>query len=184
MAAGGWNFAEVWEAVADTLPDAPAQRHAGSLWTWRQFDARADAIAAHLLATGFAEQDKVAQYLYNGPEYLESVFAAFKAGLAVVNTNYRYTPDELTYLWDNADVVAVVFHGAFARALRRPSAPASRESARGCGSTTGPVRAPTGRFRTSASPARGRGASPPRGAVTAITSCCSTPAGRRGCRRA
>ncbi len=58
----------------------------------RQFDQRADAIAAHLLASGVAEQDKVAQYLYNGPEYLESVFAAFKAGLAVVNTNYRYTP--------------------------------------------------------------------------------------------
>ena len=63
---------------------------------------------------GVGEQDKVAQYLYNGAEYLESVFAAFKAGLAVVNTNYRYTPDELTYLWDNADVVAVVFHGDFA----------------------------------------------------------------------
>ena len=110
---GGWNYAEVWEAVAERLPDAPAQRHAGSLWTWLEFDQRADAIAAHLLASGVAEQDKVAQYLYNGPEYLESVFAAFKAGLAVVNTNYRYTPDELTYLWDNADVVAVVFHGAF-----------------------------------------------------------------------
>ena len=46
-------------------------------------------------SAGVVEQDKVAQYLYNGPEYLESVFAAFKAGLAVVNTNYRYTPDEL-----------------------------------------------------------------------------------------
>ena len=79
-----------------------------------EFDRRADAIAAHLLERGVVEQDKVAQYLYNAPEYLESVFAAFKAGLAVVNTNYRYTPDELTYLWDNADVVAVVFHGAFA----------------------------------------------------------------------
>ena len=111
---GGWNYAEVWEAVARRLPDAPAQRHAGSLWTWREFDERADAIAAHLLERGVVEQDKVAQYLYNAPEYLESVFAAFKAGLAVVNTNYRYTPDELTYLWDNADVVAVVFHGAFA----------------------------------------------------------------------
>ena len=111
--AGGWNYAEVWEAVADRLPDAPAQRHAGSSWTWREFDRRADAVAAHLLSRGVIEQDKVAQYLYNGPEYLESVFAAFKAGLAVVNTNYRYTADELTYLWDNADVVAVVFHGAF-----------------------------------------------------------------------
>ena len=49
------------------------------------------------------EQDKVAQYLYNCPEYLESVFAAFKAGLVPVNTNYRYADDELVYLWDNAD---------------------------------------------------------------------------------
>jgi acyl-CoA synthetase (AMP-forming)/AMP-acid ligase II len=113
VAESGWNFAEVWESIADQIPDAPAQRYDGQMWTWREFDQRADAIASFLLARGVAEQDKVAQYLYNGPHYLESVFASFKAGLAVVNTNYRYTPDELTYLWDNADVVAVVFHGSF-----------------------------------------------------------------------
>ena len=28
-----------------------------------------------------------------------------------MNTNYRYSADELVYLWDNADAVAVVFHG-------------------------------------------------------------------------
>ena len=109
----GSNFAEAWESVADQIPDAPAQRHDGAMWTWQEFDRRADAIAAFLLDRGVVEQDKVAQYLYNSPHYLESVFASFKAGLAVVNTNYRYTAEELTYLWDNADVVAVVFHGAF-----------------------------------------------------------------------
>ena len=57
------------------------------------------------------------QYLYNGPEYLESMFAAFKAGLVPVNTNYRYVDDELVYLWDNADAVAVVFHGTFAERI-------------------------------------------------------------------
>ena len=183
MAAGGWNFAEVWEAVADTLPDAPAQRHAGSLWTWRQFDARADAIAAHLLATGFAEQDKLAQYLYNGPEYLESVFAAFKAGLAVVNTNYRYTPDELTYLWDNADVGVVVFHGAFARHCDTVRARLPRIRAwLWVDDGTGPCPDWAIPYERIASPWPGRIAA--RGAVTAITSCCCTPAGRRGCRRA
>nr|QQZ51905.1 AMP-binding protein [Phenylobacterium glaciei] len=30
------------------------------------------------------------------------------------NTNYRYGGDELTYLFDNADAEAVVFHAAFA----------------------------------------------------------------------
>ena len=113
----GWNFADLWEAIAERQPDALAQRHAGHSTTWADFDRRADGVAATLLAAGVAEQDKVAQYLYNAPEYLESVFAAFKAGLATVNTNYRYTADELVYLWDNADVVAVVFHGAFAERI-------------------------------------------------------------------
>ena len=44
----------------------------------------------------------------------EAYFAAFKAGLAPVNTNYRYGGDELTYLFDNADAEAVVFHSSFA----------------------------------------------------------------------
>jgi acyl-CoA synthetase (AMP-forming)/AMP-acid ligase II len=100
--------------LAEREPSAMAQRHAGVTWTWSEFDRRADGVAAALLAAGVVEQDKVAQYLYNGPEYLESAFAAFKAGLAIVNTNFRYAHDELVYLWDNADVVAVVFHGTFA----------------------------------------------------------------------
>ena len=109
----GWNFADVFEALADRQPDALAQRHGGASTTWSQFDRRADGVAATLLAAGVVEQDKVVQYLYNAPEYLESAFAAFKAGLAIVNTNFRYAADELVYLWDNADAVAVVFHGAF-----------------------------------------------------------------------
>jgi fatty-acyl-CoA synthase len=112
-----WNFADAWEAVADLLPDAPAQVHGQQRFSWRDFDARANGIARALLDAGVKSQDKVAQYLYNGPEYLESLFAAFKAGLVPVNTNYRYTEDELVYLWDNADVVAVVFHGSFAERI-------------------------------------------------------------------
>src|SRR3954469_25608015 len=109
----GWNWADVWETVADTLPDAPALVHAGMRRTWAEFDRRADGIALALLEAGVERQDKVAQYLYNGNEYLESVFGTIKAGLVPVNTNYRYVDDELVYLWDNADAVAVVFHGTF-----------------------------------------------------------------------
>ena len=109
----GWNFADVWEIVAQQVPDAPAQVQGDRRLTWRQFDQRANGVARALLDAGVREQDKVAQYLYNGPEYLESMFATFKAGLAPVNTNYRYLDDELVYLWDNGDVVAVVFHGSF-----------------------------------------------------------------------
>ena len=113
-APGSRNLADVFEQVAERIPDALAQQQGDRSFSWRRFDERADGVARVLLDHGLGEQDKVAQYLYNGPEYLESVFAAFKAGLAVVNTNYRYGADELVYLWDNADVVAVVFHAAFA----------------------------------------------------------------------
>ena len=124
----GWNLADLWEVAADALPGAPAVVQGGRVTSWATFDQRADGVAAWLLSLGVQEQDKVAQYLYNGPEYLESLFAAYKAGLVPVNTNYRYGDEELRYLWDNADAVAVVFHGGFADRLEAivPSMPKVR----------------------------------------------------------
>lgn len=113
----GWNLADVFETIADATPDALAQAHGEREYTWAEFDQRADGVAAYLLDAGLVEQDKVVQYLYNTPDYLESLLAAFKAGLATVNTNYRYGPDELVYLWDNCDAAAVVFHGTFAATI-------------------------------------------------------------------
>lgn len=63
---------------------------------------------------GVAQGDRVAQYLFNCPEYLEVSFAAYEAGLTPVNTNYRHKAAERVYLWSNADAVAVIFHGSFA----------------------------------------------------------------------
>ena len=113
----GWSFADMWEVVAQQVPDATAQVQGDHRVTWRDHDRRANGVAQAYLDAGVREQDKVAQYLYNGPEYLESVYASFKAGLVPINTNYRYLDDELVYLWDNGDVVAVVFHGAFAERI-------------------------------------------------------------------
>ena len=51
------------------------------------------------------------------------MFGLFKAGLVPVNTNYRYTDDELAYLWDNADAVARDLPRHVHRALRRDARP-------------------------------------------------------------
>jgi len=115
----GWNFADVWEVVAEQVPEAQCQVQGKRRISWAELDRRADAVACTLLDRGVGEQDKVAQYLYNSPEYIESLFAAFKAGLVPINTNYRYLDDELVYLWDNADCVAVVFHGVFTETIER-----------------------------------------------------------------
>ena len=109
-----WTFADVWETIAAAVPDRIALSHGDQRVSWCDFSARADAIAATLLDAGLQHQDKVALYLHNAPAYMESVFAALMARLVPVNTNYRYTGDELIQLWTNADATAVIFHGAFA----------------------------------------------------------------------
>lgn len=109
-----WTFADVWETIAAEVPDRIAMVHGDEHVSWRDFDHSADGIAAALLKAGLTRQDKVALYLHNAPAYLQTVLAALKARLVPVNTNYRYTGDELVQLWTDADAAAVVFHGAFA----------------------------------------------------------------------
>ena len=111
--AAQWNFADVWETVAQHVPRGVAQANGLSRVTWAAFDALANGVAAAMLHAGAKRQDKVALYLHNGAEYLQSAFGCMKAGLVPVNTNYRYQEGELAYLWDNCDAMAVVFHGTF-----------------------------------------------------------------------
>jgi 3-oxocholest-4-en-26-oate---CoA ligase len=108
-----WNYGDVWETVAELQPEAVAITQGNRHVSWRELDRGADGIARYLVDLGVERQDKVAVYLYNSPEYLETCYAAIKVGLVPVNTNYRYGDDELSYLWTNADAVAVVFHGSF-----------------------------------------------------------------------
>ena len=113
-----WNYADVWETVADVQPDLVAITQGARNVTLAGVRPRAPtAWPGSCSTSGVAQQDKVAVYLYNSPEYLQATFAAMKVGLVPVNTNYRYGDDELSYLWDNADAVAVVFHGAFAERI-------------------------------------------------------------------
>jgi fatty-acyl-CoA synthase len=106
------HFATVWEAIADAIPDRPALVHGEARRTWREFDDRAARLARALQQRGVGLDSKVAQYLYNGTEYLEICFAVLKLGAVPINTSYRYLEDELVYLLENADAEVLFFHGA------------------------------------------------------------------------
>jgi fatty-acyl-CoA synthase len=108
-----WKFADLYEAIAAKSPDQPCQIQGDRIVSWGDFNRRASALAADMLEAGLTHQSKVAAYLQNCPEYLETYVAAFKGGFVPVNTNYRYGPDEVTYLFDNAEAEAVVFHSTF-----------------------------------------------------------------------
>lgn len=108
-----WTHAALWESVAAHLPDAPAVIQDGVTLTWAAFDREADALAATLLAAGLGHHAKVAVYSTNRAEYLVAYYAAFKAGLAPFNVNFRYGPSEVGYLLSDGDAEAVIFERAF-----------------------------------------------------------------------
>jgi fatty-acyl-CoA synthase len=105
------HFATIWEAISDAIPDRNALVHGETRRSWREFDDRAARLARALEEFGIGPDAKIAQYMYNGTEYLEICYAAFKLGAVPINTNYRYLENELVYLLDNSDAELLFFHG-------------------------------------------------------------------------
>jgi 3-oxocholest-4-en-26-oate---CoA ligase len=103
------NFATVLETVADVRADRPAVTHGDRTLTWRDLDERASRLAAFLAERGIGAESRVAIALYNGPEYLESVFAVLKLRAIPVNVNYRYRAEEMRHLFGDAQVAAIIF---------------------------------------------------------------------------
>ena len=108
------TFATLWEAIADAIPDVPAVIHGDRHFSWREYDDRAARFASALTHAGLGPDDKVGLYLYNGHEYLEAHYGAFKQRVVPINVNFRYLGSEMQYLLDNADCRALVYHASLA----------------------------------------------------------------------
>ena len=109
----GLNFADIFETVVDTTPEAAALvvRSAEGddvRLTFAELDARVNRLAHALLAHGVGPGDHVGCHLYDGNQYVETTLAAFKVRAVPVNVNFRYVDEELEYLFDNADLKLVV----------------------------------------------------------------------------
>ena len=113
------HLATVWEAIADTVPDATAIVQGDVRRSYREFDDRAARLAGALAGAGLGVGSKVAQYLYNSPAYVESYAAALKIRGVPVNVNYRYLDDELLYLLENSEAEALVFHASLGDRVAR-----------------------------------------------------------------
>ncbi|MBV9663397.1 MAG: acyl-CoA synthetase [Actinobacteria bacterium] len=105
-----FNIADMFEAVADVQPDREALVCGERRVTFRELDERATRLAHHLAEVGVVKDSHVGIYAYNCVEWLETFLAAWKLRAAAINVNFRYVDDELRYLFDNADLVALV-HG-------------------------------------------------------------------------
>jgi acyl-CoA synthetase (AMP-forming)/AMP-acid ligase II len=108
------NLADLFEVVAETVPDRLALVAGNARLTYAELDERANRVAHHLVDHGIEPGDKVAIYSWNRAEWIEAMLGAYKARAVPVNINYRYVADETRYILENSDSVAVVFERSFA----------------------------------------------------------------------
>ena len=108
-----FNLADLTEAAVDRVPDRPALITPARTLTYAQLEERANRLAHALAERGIGPGDHVGCYLYNGTEFVETMYAAYKLRAVPINVNYRYVEDELRYLFNDAELKALVHDAEF-----------------------------------------------------------------------
>ena len=108
-----FNIADLFEHAVDAVPDRLALIVGDRRLTYRELDERANRLAHHLATEGIGNGDHVGIYGYNSTEFVETMLASYKLRAVPINVNYRYVEEELRYLFDNADLAALVVERQF-----------------------------------------------------------------------
>src|SRR3954451_13313096 len=112
-----FNIADLFEHVADRVPDRTALIIGDERLTFGELDRRATQVAHRFASLGLEPGEHVGIYAYNGLPWVEAMLAAFKLRAVPLNINFRYVEGELAYLPDNADCAIVVHDPEFAPRL-------------------------------------------------------------------
>lgn len=102
------NIADLAEHTIDAVPDRVAVICGDEQITFAELEEKANRLAHYLIDHGVKKDDKVGLYCRNRIEIVIAMLGIVKAGAILVNVNYRYVEGELTYLFDNSDMVALV----------------------------------------------------------------------------
>jgi len=107
-----FNLADLFEGAVQALPEQDAVVAGGAgqptrRLSYAQLDARANQVAHVLRDLGIGAGDHVAVHAMNCLEFMEITMGVFKLRAVPVNGNFRYTTDELAYVFDDAEVAAV-----------------------------------------------------------------------------
>ena len=103
-----FNLADLWELLVDAGPDAECLVAGEVRHTRGSLDVAANRVANHLMAEGIRVGDHVGIYTRNCAEYVEALLGCWKCGAIPVNVNWRYVVNELRYVVDDAEIVAMI----------------------------------------------------------------------------
>jgi len=104
-----YNFADLFEMAADKVPDRVALIDKRRQITYRELDERSTRFAHTLQDAGVKAGDHVGILATNCIEWVEAMYGIYKIRARVVNVNFRYVEEEMRYLFDNSDMVALVY---------------------------------------------------------------------------
>ena len=114
-----FQLADLYECLCDAHPDAEVIIAGDRRCTRRELDMRANQLAHYLTEQGIRRGDHLGIYAYNRIEWVETLLACWKIGAATINVNFRYVTDELRYIWDNSDIVGLVYERSFGDRVSR-----------------------------------------------------------------
>ena len=109
-----YNIADLLEHAVDAVPQRTAIVCGDSSVTFAELDERANRLAHHLAEHGVVAGSHIGVYARNSIETVEAMVAAYKLRAIAINVNYRYVHGELRYIFNNADVVALVHDQSYA----------------------------------------------------------------------
>ncbi len=109
-----YNLADLFENAVDAFADRECIVAEGQRRTYAEMDVRANQLAHHLAKNGIGPGGHVGIYAYNCVEWVESLWAVFKLRAIWININFRYVEDELRYLFENANLDALIYQRQFA----------------------------------------------------------------------
>ena len=89
------NVGRLLFEAARTHPGRQAVIFHGRQWSYRELNDRVNALAFGLTRLGLKTGDRVVLWMKNCPQFIETMFACWKAGLVIVPINARLTPDEV-----------------------------------------------------------------------------------------
>jgi fatty-acyl-CoA synthase len=112
-----FNLADLFEVVAQAVPERIAFVCGAQSLSYRDLDLRATRLASALQAKGLRRGDHVGIALFNSAQYLEAFLACCKLGAVPANINYRYVAGELGYLLRSLDLKALFFEASLGDAL-------------------------------------------------------------------
>ena len=108
------NIADLFEHAVDAAADKPALKVEHRTVTYAELEAEANRLAHFLAFRGVGVGDHVGVFAKNSVEHVVALLAIFKIRAVAINVNYRYVEGELAYLFDNADLVALVHERPYA----------------------------------------------------------------------